>query len=125
MHVALCARCACVSHICHTCLLPAAQLYDTCPIPNLPRNPPKPGCGPTGKDPLLLLPPKLSPGALQQAVSRGLVVQEQNETMAANGTTGPVQKTPELQDVGGRRRLAAADEAVFEQAVVSINSGDS
>ena len=95
----------------------------------LPRNPPRPG-GPAGKDLALMLPPKLSPGALQLAVSRGLVVQELNETTAAKGTTGPVQKTPDIQDVGpgrpgGRASMTEADEAFYEQASVSINSGDS
>ena len=108
---------------------PAAQLYDTCPIPNLQRNPPRPG-GPAGNDPAMLLPPELSHGALQQAVSRGLVVPEQNETTAGKGTSGSVQKMPDIQDVGpgrmgGRASMAEADAAVFEQAVVSINSGDS
>ncbi|KAK9834905.1 hypothetical protein WJX81_007597 [Elliptochloris bilobata] len=97
------------------------QIYNTCPVPNLPRIPYKPGGGPVDNDPALLLPPKLTARAVQQAINMGLVVKEMNESDAHSGTTGSVQQVTQ----GDLGQLTKAENAVFEQTVIAINSGDS
>ncbi len=102
----------------------AAQLYDTCPIPNLPRTPYKPGGGPVGKDPPLLLPPTLTTTAVTQATSQGLLVQEQNSTTYTAAAKGTVTAGPQVTSVG-QLLGPVAGAAKTEQTIISLNIGDS